>query len=62
MEFVSFEDQSAMYETVFFPEPFKRFCQHLDVDRAYLLYGQVESEFDTPSLTVEQLRPSAAKA
>jgi DNA-directed DNA polymerase III PolC len=62
MEFVSFEDQSAMYETVFFPKAFKRFCQHLDVDRAYLLYGRVESEFDTPSLTVEQLRPVAANA
>lgn len=60
MEFVSFEDQSAIYETVFFPDAFKRFCQHLDADRAYLLYGRVESEFETPSLTVEQLRPVKA--
>lgn len=60
MEFVSFEDQSAIYETVFFPDAFKRFCQHLDADRAYLLYGRLVSEFDTPSLIVEQLRPVKA--
>jgi len=61
MEFVSFEDQTAMYEAVFFPDAFKRFCQHLDADRAYLLYGRVESEFDVPSLTVQQLRPVKAR-
>jgi len=56
MEFVSFEDQTAIYETVFFPKTFKRFCQDLDTDRPYLLHGRVESEFDTVSVTVDQLR------
>jgi len=56
MEFVSFEDRTAIYETVFFPEAFKRFCQDLDTNRAYLLHGRVESEFDTVSLTVDRLR------
>ncbi|MGA7877320.1 MAG: OB-fold nucleic acid binding domain-containing protein, partial [Desulfoferrobacter sp.] len=56
MEFVSFEDRTAIYETVFFPETFKRFCQDLDTNRAYLLHGRVESEFDTVSLAVDRLR------
>ena len=54
MEFFSFEDQTAIYETVFFPKAFQRFCQELNTDRAYLLYGRVESEFGTVSLNVEQ--------
>ncbi len=56
MEFFSFEDQTAIYETVFFPKAFQRFCQELNTDRAYLLYGRVESEFGTVSLNVERVR------
>jgi error-prone DNA polymerase len=63
MEFFSFEDQTAIYETVFFPKAFKRFCQELDMDRAYLLFGRVESEFGTVSLNVQsaqKLKPLSA--
>ena len=56
MEFVCFEDETALYETVFFPEAFRRFCAHVDMHRAYLLEGLVESEFGAVSLTVEQVR------
>ena len=56
MEFFSFEDRTAIYETVFFPKIFQRFCQELSMDRAYLLYGRVESEFGTVSLNVESIR------
>jgi DNA-directed DNA polymerase III PolC len=56
MEFVSFEDQTALYEAVFFPQAFQRFCQHLDMNRPYALYGQVACEFGAVSLTVKQLR------
>jgi error-prone DNA polymerase len=55
MEFVSFEDTTAIYETVFFPEAFRRFCQDLDMDHAYLLHGQVGSEFGAISLQVSRL-------
>ncbi len=55
MEFVSFEDTTAIYETIFFPQVFRRFCQDLDMDRAYLLYGQVGSEFGAVSLQVSRL-------
>lgn len=53
MEFFTFEDQTAIFETAFFPQPFKRFCRDLDMNHAYLLYGLVESEFGVASLTVE---------
>lgn len=52
MEFISFEDTTAIYETVFFPGVFRRFCQKVDMNRAYLLYGDVQSEFGTTSLNV----------
>ena len=59
MEFVSFEDTTAIYETVFFPEAYERFCRMLTTARPYLLRGKVEEEFGVPSLqidTVEFLR------
>ncbi len=55
MEFFSFEDETAIYETVFFPGAFKRFCQEVDMGSAYLLGGKVESEFGTVSLTVDRV-------
>jgi error-prone DNA polymerase len=53
MEFFTFEDKTAIFETVFFPKPFMRFCQDLDMNHAYLLHGLVESEFGVVSLTVD---------
>jgi len=38
-----------------FPRAFQRFCQERDMHRAYLVYGEVESEFNTVSLNVLQL-------
>ena len=53
MEFFTFEDKTGIFETVFFPKSFRRFCQELDMNHAYLLHGQVESEFDVVSLNVD---------
>ena len=53
MEFFTFEDRTGIFETVFFPKPFRRFCQDLDMGHAYLLHGLVESEFDVVSLNVD---------
>jgi len=55
MEFVTFEDESGLYETVFFPEAFKRFCSRLDRDRAYWLEGKVEQEYGALNLVVDRL-------
>ncbi|MBF0526517.1 MAG: DNA polymerase III subunit alpha [Deltaproteobacteria bacterium] len=55
MQFFSFEDETAIYETVFFPKAFKRFCQYLDMDRPHLLTGRVQTEYGAVSLTVDRI-------
>ena len=55
MEFVSFEDTTAIYETTFFPRAYARFCRMLTTARPYLLRGRVEEEFGAVSLTVEEV-------
>jgi error-prone DNA polymerase len=56
MEFVSFEDETAIFETTFFPKAYQRFCQILDMNRAYLLTGRVQEQYGTVSLNVEDVR------
>ena len=56
MEFISFEDTTALYETTFFPEAYKRFCHMLSHTRPYVLRGKVEEDFDAITLTVRDLR------
>ncbi len=56
MEFVSFEDETAIFETTFFPKAYQRFCQMLDMNRAYLLTGRVQEQYEVVSLNVEDVR------
>jgi error-prone DNA polymerase len=56
MEFISFEDTTALYETTFFPKPYARFCHILNRSRPYVLTGLVEEEFDVVTLTVDSVR------
>jgi DNA polymerase III alpha subunit len=56
MEFVSFEDESAIFETTFFPKAYQRFCQILDMNHAYLLTGRVQEQYGTVSVNVEDIR------
>ena len=56
MEFISFEDTSALYETVFFPQAYARFCHMLNRSRPYVLTGVVEEEFGVVTLTVDSVR------
>ncbi len=56
MEFVSFEDTTALYETTFFPEAYGKFCHMLSYTRPYVLKGKVEEDFGSVSLTVSELR------
>ncbi|MEA3288003.1 MAG: DNA polymerase III subunit alpha [Candidatus Marinimicrobia bacterium] len=55
MEFISFEDTTAIYETVFFPEVYRKFCRMLSNVRPYLLHGLVEEDYGAISLTVKQI-------
>jgi error-prone DNA polymerase len=52
MKFVSFEDTTGIYETVFFPKAYHRFCHLLNADRPYILKGRVEEDFGARILTV----------
>jgi error-prone DNA polymerase len=56
MEFVSFEDTTAIYETTLFPEAYRRFCHMLSYTRPYVLRGRVEEDFGAITLTVSDLR------
>jgi error-prone DNA polymerase len=56
MEFISFEDTSALYETVFFPKAYARFCHILNHARPYVLSGAVQEEFGVCMLTVDSVR------
>jgi len=53
MQFITFEDESAIYETTFFPAIYDRYCRQLGLPRPYLLKGKVEAEFDVPTVTVD---------
>ncbi len=55
MEFVSFEDTTAIYETTFFPRAYERFCTLLSTARPYVLRGRVDEDFGAVSLTVDQV-------
>ncbi|WDP84225.1 MAG: DNA polymerase III subunit alpha [Desulfobacter sp.] len=52
MKFLTFEDDTGIVETVFFPRPYARFCHILDYGKPYILSGTVESEWGAATLTV----------
>ena len=56
MEFISFEDTTTIYETVFFPKTYHKFCYMLNHSRPYLLKGKVEEEFGAVTLNVSQIK------
>ncbi|MFH0974769.1 MAG: DNA polymerase III subunit alpha [Spirochaetota bacterium] len=47
MKFISFEDETAIFETVIFPKAYKKFALMLSYQRPYILTGKVGVEFDT---------------
>ncbi|UFS71414.1 DNA polymerase III subunit alpha [Geomonas sp. RF6] len=53
MEFISFEDTTAIFDTTFFPDVYARFCRKLSQKRPYLLKGVVDVEFGVPTLRVK---------
>jgi DNA polymerase III alpha subunit len=52
MQFISFEDETAIFETVFFPKTYTRYSRRLTHHRPYILTGKVDSEFGVVSLNV----------
>jgi DNA polymerase-3 subunit alpha/error-prone DNA polymerase len=57
MEFLTFEDETGIIETTFFPVVYRRFCHMLDWGRPYLLTGRVETDWGATTLTVEHVAP-----
>jgi error-prone DNA polymerase len=55
MEFVGFEDTTALYDATFFADAYDRFCHLLGPHRPFLLTGRVEEDFGVCSLRVEEL-------
>jgi error-prone DNA polymerase len=52
MKFVSFEDPTGIYETVFFPQAYDKYCHMLNATRPYILKGKVEDSFGAITMTV----------
>jgi error-prone DNA polymerase len=57
MEFVTFEDQTSLYDATFFPGTYRRYCHLLGTNQAYVVTGVVEEHFGTVTLTVNYLQP-----
>src|SRR6266850_687039 len=55
MEFIAFEDTTAIYDATLFPDAYRRFCHLLTSTRPFLLTGLVEEDFGVCSLTVEKV-------
>jgi DNA-directed DNA polymerase III PolC len=55
MEFIGFEDTTALYDATFFPDVYERFCHLLTTHRPFLLTGRVEEDFGVCALTVDGL-------
>jgi DNA polymerase III alpha subunit len=53
MKFISFEDQTDIYETVLFPKTYHRYCHMLNATRPYILKGKIEETFGAITMTVQ---------
>ena len=60
MEFLTFEDETGLVETTFFPKAYDRFCHMIDHGCPYLLQARVEQNWGAVTLTVERVRPVPA--
>jgi error-prone DNA polymerase len=61
MEFVTFEDQTGLYDATLFPNTYRRYCHLLATNQAYVVTGLVEEQFSTVTLTVKELRLLASR-
>ena len=61
MEFVSFEDETAIYEAVLFPPVYGRYARLLDEPRPVIIRGTVQEDLGAVAIHVEELSPLARK-
>jgi error-prone DNA polymerase len=57
MQFITFEDTTALYEAVLFPDAYQRYCHILTSSRPYILKGKVEEDRGAITLTITRLEP-----
>lgn len=55
MEFITFEDETGIIETTFFPRVYRKFCSILSRNYPYILTGTVDEQFGACTLTVEKI-------
>ncbi len=55
MEFLTFEDETGLIETTFFPKTYHRYCHMIDTGRPYLLTGKVEEDWGVCTLNVTKV-------
>ena len=56
MKFISFEDTTGIYETVFFPKVYNQYCHMLNASRPYMLKGKVDEDFGAINITVNRIK------
>jgi len=56
MEFLTFEDETALFETTFFPKVYNRYERILDSGKLYILTGMVEEDYGALTLTVIRVK------
>ena len=55
MEFVTFEDKSAIFECVMFPKVYQEFGDLLNWEKLFVIRGKVEEAWNTYTITIEKL-------
>jgi DNA-directed DNA polymerase III PolC len=55
MEFVTFEDETGLVETVFFPESYREFACLLERHTAFVINGKVAEEYGALTLEVKKI-------
>ena len=62
MEFLTFEDETGLVETTFFPRAYQAFCHILDWNRPFVIRGKVEEDYGAITLTVDRAERLASGA
>jgi DNA polymerase III alpha subunit len=61
MSFLSLEDETALYETVIFPQVYEKYNRLLFDQRPLLVWGRVCDDLGAVSFEVQRIEPLAAK-
>jgi len=57
MQFVTFEDETGLVETVLFPKVYAQFARHIQHHEGFLVWGHVEEEFGSIYVQVQGVKP-----